>query len=214
MPQNLAAEPKRCDVIFNADESFCFRQSQKSPAHFSSQATASPTMSACRGDHATGTAVHGQLGKNSGGGTGVEVSGMPPSWREHLKNLLAARSVRITTRPLLTQLAASAGHRAPEAGRLHSAPRYRPHRAQAHSVLRHAMHPGTVGPLANRPRPRPPVETGSRPRSCNHRLASRSRCSVRRQNNLWYLNVMPTPEIAITGPGTLALNCRPMHSSG
>src|SRR5262249_38307986 len=67
--------------------------------------------------------------------------------------------------PLFTQLAASAGHRAPEAGRLHSAPRYPPHRAQAHSVLRHAMHPGTVGPLANRPRPHPPVGTGSRPRS-------------------------------------------------
>src|SRR5262249_52166097 len=113
-----------------------------------------------------------------------EVSRVSPCWREHLKNLLAARSVRITTPPLLTQLAASAGHRAPEAGRLHSAPRYQPHRAQAHSVLRHAMHPGTVGPPANRPRPHPPVGTGSRPRSCNHRSASRSRCSVRRQNNL------------------------------
>src|SRR5262249_35893965 len=37
------------------------------------------------------------------------------------------------TRPLLTQLAASAGHRAPEAGRLHTDPRFQPHRAQAHS---------------------------------------------------------------------------------
>jgi hypothetical protein len=119
-----------------------------------------------------------------------------------------------THRALLTQFAASAGHRAPEAGRLHSAPRYQPHRAQAHSVLRHAMHPGTVGPLANRPRPHPPVGTGSRPRSCNHRLASRSRCWVWRQNNLGIYKCHATPEIAITGPGTFALNCRPIHSSG
>src|SRR5262249_32623221 len=63
-----------------------------------------------------------------------------------------------THHPLLTQLAASAGHHAPEAGRLPSAPHYQPHRAQAHSVLRHPMHPGTVGPLANRPRPHPPGE--------------------------------------------------------
>src|SRR5262245_36739729 len=83
-----------------------------------------------------------------------------------------------THHPLLTQLAASAGHRAPEADWLHSALRYQPHRAQAHSVLRHAMHPGTVGPPANRPRPLPPVGTGWRPRSCNHISASRSRCSV------------------------------------
>src|SRR6516225_3884205 len=87
-------------------------------------------------------------------------------------------------RLILRLLVASAGHRAQEADRLPPARRYQPYRAQARSVLRHAMHRGTVGPLANRPRPHPPVETGSRPRSCNHRSASRSRCSVRRQNNL------------------------------
>src|SRR6516225_1135189 len=40
-----------------------------------------------------------------------------------------------THHPLLTQLVASAGRRAPEADWLPPAPRYQPHRAQAHSHL-------------------------------------------------------------------------------
>ena len=92
--------------------------------------------------------------------------------------LRQARDVDAFDAPLLTQLVASAGRRAPEADWLPPAPRYQPHRAQAHSVPRHAMHRGTVAPLANQPRPHPPVGTGSRPRSCNHRSASRSRCSA------------------------------------
>src|SRR6516165_5626582 len=49
--------------------------------------------------------------------------------------LRQARDVDAFDAPLLTQLVASAGRRAPEADWLPPAPRYQPHRAQAHSHL-------------------------------------------------------------------------------
>jgi hypothetical protein len=44
-----------------------------------------------RGQYATGTAARAQLGKNPAGGTMVDVFGMSPCYREHLRNLLVAR---------------------------------------------------------------------------------------------------------------------------
>src|SRR5262249_13503049 len=114
------------------------------------------------------------------GGEEAEKTGSPPTdWSATTVKCGRLRNIA----SVLRQLAASAGHRAQEADRLPPARRYQPYRAKARSVLRHAMHRGTVGLLANRPRPHPPVETGSRPPSCNHRSASRSRYSVRRRNS-------------------------------